>query len=94
MTEEELIARYLEPNPHKPTLAEAWLKDSGIPVWALIGALPGVDHDPERLADLYGVPVEAVQAALAFYRRHRCLIDARLAENEAVIDWPYAVVRG
>ena len=94
MTEEELIGRYIEPNPHKPTLAEAWLKDSAIPVWALIGSLPGVDHDPDARAEAYGVPIEAVRAALAFYDRHRCLIDARLAENATVVEWPYAPVRG
>jgi uncharacterized protein (DUF433 family) len=94
MSDEELIARYIEPNPHKPTLAEAWLKESAIPVWALIGSLPGVDHDPGALAEAFGIPIEAVQAALAFYDRHRSLIDARLAENETMFEWPYAHVGG
>jgi uncharacterized protein (DUF433 family) len=94
MSDDELIGRYLEPNPHKPSLAEVWLKGSGIPVWALIGAFPGVDRNSERLAELYGVPLDAVRAALAFYERNRCLIDARIEENEAAIDWPYAVVNG
>ena len=94
MSDEELIGRYIEPNPHKPTLSEAWLKDSAIPVWALIGSLPGVDHEPDRLAEEFGVSIEEVRAALAFYDRHRCQIDARLAEDATVLEWPYALVRG
>jgi hypothetical protein len=53
-----------------------------------------VDHDPDALAEAYGVPIEAVRAALAFYNRHRCLIDARLAENATEIEWPYALAGG
>lgn len=94
VTEEELIGRYIELNPNKPWLSEAWLKGSGIPIWAMIGAFRGVDHDRARLAELYGVSIEAVRAVLAYYDRHRCEIDARLAENEAAVDWPYATAGG
>jgi uncharacterized protein (DUF433 family) len=94
VTEEELISRYIEPNPHKSTLAEAWLVGSAIPVWAIIGSVPGIGDDPSALAGAFGVSVDEIRAALAFYARHRSLIDARLAENEPVVAWPYSLVRG
>lgn len=94
MNEEDLIGRYLEPNPNQPWLAEAWLTGYHVRVWALVGALPSVDGDLARLARAYDVPVEAVQAAMAFYRRHKCLIDARLAENDPNPVWPYPSSRG
>jgi len=83
MTEDELIERYIEPNPHKPWASEAWLIDYGVPVWALIGYLNGVDGDVADAAKAYHVPKEAIEAAVAFYGRHQCVIDARLEENAA-----------
>ena len=94
MTEEALIVRYIEPNPNRPHLAEAWLKESAVPVWAIIGALPAANGDLAAVAAAYDVPLAAVEAAMAFYRRHQCLIDARLAENEPDPVWPYADVTG
>lgn len=79
--EEQLIERYIELNPHKAWLAEARLKDYGIAVWALVGYLPAVGNDLAQVAADHEIPREAVEAALAFYRRHQALIDARLAAN-------------
>ncbi|MDI3340157.1 MAG: hypothetical protein QJR03_06450 [Sphaerobacter sp.] len=33
---DSLIARYIEPNPARPGVAEARLIESGVPVWAII----------------------------------------------------------
>jgi len=77
----QLIERHIELNPHKPWLAEARLKQSGVAVWALVGHLPAVDGDVDRVAAEYAIPREAVEAALAYYRRHQALIDARLDAN-------------
>ena len=86
-TDEELIAQYIERNPHKPGLDEAWLKDFGVPVWALIGYLNlAVGGDVDRVAKDYHLPREAVEAAIAFYQRHRCRIDARIAANNPDYD--------
>lgn len=80
--EQTLIDRWIQPNPHKSTSAdEHWLVGSAVPVWAIIGYLPVVNWDAERAAKDYQVPVEAVDAALAYYRRHQVLIDNRVAEN-------------
>ena len=55
----DLIRQYLEFNPHKPGLDEVWLKDEGVPVWALIGYLQAAEGDIDRVAKDYEVPREA-----------------------------------
>jgi uncharacterized protein (DUF433 family) len=82
--EDALIARYIEPNPHKPAVEEARLTDYGISVWAIMGYyLLALNRDVDEVARAYDVPREAVEAAIAYYRRHQCAIDTRLAANEA-----------
>ena len=79
VNDEELIAQHIELDPHKPGLANARLKEYGVPVWALIGYLhQAVDGDLARVAADYAVPQVAVQAAVAFYRRFPGYINARL----------------
>ena len=82
-SDQALIAKYLEPNPNRPGPADWWLKDYGVSVWALVGYWLTVGQDVERVAAAYAVPPEAVAAALAYYRRNREIIDARLAANAA-----------
>ena len=79
--DEALIDRWIEPNPNKRRTDEAWLKDSAVPVWAIVGYLEAVHGDILQVAADYDVPVEAVEAALAYYRRHTTLINARIAAN-------------
>jgi uncharacterized protein (DUF433 family) len=81
LTEQELIDQYIERNPHKPGVANARLKRYGVAVWALVGLFKGTNGDIAQVAQDYGVPVEAVQAALAYYRRHQAEVDARIAGN-------------
>jgi uncharacterized protein (DUF433 family) len=81
--EQELIKRWIEQQPHRPDPAEARLVEFGIPVWALVGYLEAVRNDVAQVADDYEVPCEAVEAALAYYRQHRQVIDARIAANAA-----------
>ncbi len=78
MTEDELIARHIEPHPSKAGRQEARLRDSGISVWALVAYLPAVEGDVSRVAADYELTAEAVEAALAYYRRHKALFDAHL----------------
>lgn len=79
LTEDELIARYLELNPRRPGRDRAQVKGAGVEVWALIAYYQGgAEGDVEEVARAYDIPVEAVQAALAYYDRERRLIDARL----------------
>ena len=80
--ENALIQRYIEENPLQPGPADARLKDYGTALWALISYLDrAVDGDIEQAAVDYDVPVEAVHAALAYYRRHQAPIDARILLN-------------
>lgn len=58
-------------------------RPSGVEVWALVAQLPAFEGDAARLASAYGLPLNAVKAALAFYRRHKELIDAQIALNAA-----------
>jgi uncharacterized protein (DUF433 family) len=79
--DDTLIDRWIEPNPHKLRTDEAWLRDSAVPVWAIVGYLEAVKGDVAQVAADYDVPREAVEGALAYYRRHKTLIDARIAAN-------------
>ena len=78
------LERWIEPNPFAPGPQEAQLVEYGIPVWALIAHLRVAGH-PLRVAEDYEVPMEAVEAALAYYELHRYLIDARTALNDAAL---------
>lgn len=78
----QLVTRWIEPHPWKGGAAEALLRDSGIAVWAIVGYLGGEAGDPAAAAEAYDIPVEAVEAALAYYREHRGALDERLAANE------------
>ncbi len=83
-TPRALIEHYIEQNPHRPGLDEARLVGYGVAVWALIGYLTGAAGDRERVAEDYDIPVEAVEAAIAYYESHRVVIDARRAANRVV----------
>jgi uncharacterized protein (DUF433 family) len=82
--EQALIDRHIAVDPDGRGAADAYLKDYGTSVWALVGYLHGdAAGDVGRAAADYEVPPEAVRAALAFYARHKALIDARLLLNSA-----------
>ena len=83
MQDDTLIARYIEQNPHYPSLDAARLRKYGVSVWSIIAHLHAVGGDVAHVAADYGLPCEAVEAALAYYRRHKDLIDARIAANAA-----------
>jgi uncharacterized protein (DUF433 family) len=80
--DDELIARYVAEDPELPGPLHARLKESGEKVWLLIAYLRGAaGGDIARTAADYELPKEAVRAAEAYYRRHKALIDARIAVN-------------
>jgi len=81
--QDALIEKWIEPDPYRPGLANARLKEYAVHVWALIGYLPAVDNDVAVAAHDYDVPTEAVEAALAYYARHKALIDDRIAAIRA-----------
>ncbi len=78
-----LITRHVGPHPSNHGLDEYWLKESGIPVWAIVGSIQANHRNADDVATLYHISREAVEAAWAFYLRHRAVIDNRLARNDA-----------
>lgn len=81
--EDVLIERYLEPHSDPRKAGYSWyrLKERGVPVWAIIGALMPNGANADAVAEDYGVSREAVEAAQSFYRQHREVIDARILLN-------------
>ena len=79
--ETQLITEWIEQNPHYPGPSNVRIKGYGNSVWALVGDLGAVDGDLHALAWEFDLPVEAVEAAMAYYRAHKEVIDARLAAN-------------
>ena len=75
------IERWIESSPHYPGPQEARLVEYGVSVWVLIAYLRAVGDDVARVAEDYALPLEAVEAALAYYREHQPLIDAQIAMN-------------
>lgn len=78
MTDEELITMHIEPGSAD---SEARLRQSGVPVWALIGQLEIAQGNVDQVAEDYAVSRQAVEAAVVYYRRHKAAIDARLLLN-------------
>jgi uncharacterized protein (DUF433 family) len=81
MSYEHLIPTYIEENPYQPGVADARLKEYGVPVWALIGFWELAKRDVAEVASAYELPEEAVHAAIGYYNEHRCEIDERIAAN-------------
>ena len=83
MTDRQLIGEYIEPSPAKPGLAEARLVTHGVPVWAIVGYLEALHENARRVADDNDLPLDAMNAAIAYSRAHKTLIDDRIAANDA-----------
>ena len=83
MQDDTLIARYIEQNPHYPSLDAARVREYGVSVWSIIAHLRAIGGDVAHVAADYALPCEAVEAAIAYYRRYKDLIDARIAANAA-----------
>lgn len=79
----ELMARWVRPERPYPGDPDAHIADTGIPVWALVGHWKMTGRDAAVTAADYHLKPEAVQAAIAYYRLHRDVIDARLTANSA-----------
>ena len=68
-------------DPHRPGRHRARLVHYGVPIWALIAHLQGVDGDVNRTAHDYAIPEEAVQSAIDYYQVDPKYIDAFLLLN-------------
>jgi hypothetical protein len=90
---DELLARWLVPDPDDPSPAAYRVTEQGPEVWALAGYLAEANTaSPERRAAVlqlaasdFRLPPAALWAALVFYRRHPHAIEARAETNRP---WP------
>ena len=81
-----LIEREIERDPRQPGPANARLRRSGVPVWAIVGYyLDAVECDEPAVAHAYDVSLDAVRAAMQFYDLHRAEIDGRREDNRSVV---------
>lgn len=77
----ELIAHYVEQNPHRPGLGDARVIGSGVSVAAIFTALLTAGGDRRAVAADYDLPEAAVQAAIWYYALHKDEVDARIARD-------------
>jgi uncharacterized protein (DUF433 family) len=76
--EKRLIAEHIDTS-WPP--AEARLKRAGVSVWSLIGYLRAFGGDVAQARGAFALSAEEMEAALAYYQRHKKYIDARLLLN-------------
>ena len=78
-TAEALIARFIQQDPNRYGRHQASVDggEGGPQVWIIINYLRA-GYDVAHVADAYDLSDEAVRAAVAYYERHRELIDAKI----------------
>jgi uncharacterized protein (DUF433 family) len=82
--EQQLIEKHIDLNYDRfGGRADARLKESGVSIWAIVGYLDVYDGNASEVARIYDLSPEEMDAALAYYRRHKKYIDARILLNEA-----------
>jgi len=78
-----LISEYIVERIPDHGDGDAWIDPFGVAVWALIGSLEAAHADAKQTAEDYDIPLDAVEAARAYYLLNKPLIDARRAANRA-----------
>ena len=73
-------------DPRRLGRHRARLTHCGVPVWALIAHLQGVDWDVAHTARDYDLPEEAVRAAIAYDEADPTYIDAFLLLNRDALE--------
>src|SRR5258708_39592077 len=77
LNDDELIARWIEPDPNHSGAYNVWIVEYSVPVWALIGHLDAVENSVDRVDQDYAIPVETDRAARASYRKKKENKDGR-----------------
>ena len=84
LDEQRLIERHVDPSFDRyGGRADARLKESGASIWAIVTFLDVYEGDREEVAGHFGISREEIDAALAYYRRNKRFVDARITLNEA-----------
>lgn len=76
-----LIGRHVETAAHTSDDPDAWLRDSGVSIWAVVDYWYSTNFDTAQTLRAYDLSPEAMAAALAYYRQHQAVIDARRLLN-------------
>jgi uncharacterized protein (DUF433 family) len=78
-----LITDRIESDPARAGIAEARLRESAAPIWTLVAYWKATGENDAQVARDYQIAPADVAAALAYYRRHKALIDERIQANRA-----------
>jgi uncharacterized protein (DUF433 family) len=82
--EQRLIEKHVDLNYDRyGGRADARLKASGVLVWAIVAVLALYDGDLDAVAHHFELSRDELEAALAYYRRNKRYVDARVLLNEA-----------
>lgn len=78
LSDDELIERYIQPDPNTGSPARARLPEdeNGVPVWILVAILEDDASNATQVAHDYRISLEALDAVRAYYRRNKEVIDA------------------
>jgi uncharacterized protein (DUF433 family) len=76
--EDRLIAEHIDGRWGR---ADARLKRVGVSVPAIVESLRVYDGDAAQVRDAFGLTAEELEAVLAYYRRHKKHVDARILLN-------------
>ncbi|SRR6266567_3417345 len=80
-TRDKREARWIEPNPHTPSPADAWVLPNRVSVWAVVRQLQLDSWETKLVADGFELPLAAVEATIGYYHRHRAEVDDRIERN-------------
>jgi uncharacterized protein (DUF433 family) len=84
LDEQQLIEKHVDLNYDRyGGRADARLKQPGISVWAIVAYLGVYEGDVDKVAWHFELSEEEMEAALAYYRRNKKYVDARVLLNEA-----------
>jgi hypothetical protein len=84
LDEERLIEKHIDmEHARSGGRADARLRVSGVPIWALVAYLDVFGGDADEVARNFDRSHVEMDAALAYYKRNNCFVDARVTLNEA-----------
>ncbi len=85
LDEQQLIEKHidLDYDRYPYRRADAWLRESGVSIWVIIRNLDMYQGDRGQVARDFDLSEEEVDAALAYYQRHKKYVDARITLDEA-----------
>lgn len=78
LDEDRLIAEHVDAHWGR---ADARLKQAGVSVAALVESLRVYGGDAHQVAEAFAISAEELEAALAYYRRNKQHVDARILLN-------------